>query len=185
MLLGVAQKRERFILHGIERIEKVKKELFDTANNRGKASVNLLTNSLVRTITIDQRSILEITIPRAARQDRPVFLNGNPLGNTYIRLHEGDQRLSNDAVKRMLAEQREESRDTRILKGFDLDDLNGESLRSYRQVFTNREPNHPWNSLEQREFLQCIGGWRKDRESGETGITAAGILMFGDHTTIQ
>lgn len=185
VLLGLKQKGTHFELRGIERIEKVQKELFDIANDPGKVSVNLLTNASVQTVIIDGKSLLRIDIPRAKREQRPVYLNGNPLGNTYVRRFEGDQRLPNEAVKRMLAEQAEDSRDSRILKGYDLEDLCLESLRVYRQVFVNREPDHPWNELEMRSFLQRIGAWRKDRETGEDGLTAAGLLMFGFHTTIQ
>ena len=60
-----------------------------------------------------------------------------------------------------------------------------ESFRAYRQVFANREPEHPWNTLEDLPFLRQIGGWRKDRESSESGITLAGLLMFGWMSTIQ
>ena len=185
VLLGIKQTGERFSLNGIEQTDKVKKDLFDTANNASKVSVNLLTNSSVQTITIDGRQLLQIEIRRAARSERPVYLNGNPLGNTYVRMHEGDQRLSDEAVKRMLAEQAEDSRDSKILKGFDIDDLSDESLRIYRQIFTNRQPDHPWNTLETRPFLKRIGAWRTNRETGEQGLTAAGLLMFGEHSTIQ
>lgn len=39
---------------------------------------------------------------------------------TYIRRHEGDCHCSEEQIKRMLAEQVEDSRDDRILVGFDL-----------------------------------------------------------------
>ncbi len=93
--------------------------------------------------------------------------------------------LADDDVKRMLAEQVEDSRDDRILKGFDLGDLDSSSFRAYRQVFANREPEHLWNTLEDREFLRQLGGWRKDRETGESGLTVAGLLMFGQMVSIQ
>ncbi len=185
ILLGLGQKGDSFELRGIERIDKVRKDLFAIANNPKKVSVNLLTNSSVKVVTIDGARLLRIDIPRAARKNRPVYLKGNPLGNTFVRRYEGDQRLSDEAVKRMLAEQNEESRDSRILKGFDLEDLCAESLRIYRQVFVNRQPDHPWNELGNQDFLRRIWAWRKDRETGEDGLTAAGLLMFGYHTTIQ
>lgn len=185
VLLGMQQKGDQFTPHPIEKPDKVLKELFDTANNRSKVSINLLTNASARLVQVDGKTLISVSIPRATREQRPVFLNGNPLGNTFIRLHEADQKLSDDAVKRMLAEQREDSRDTKILKGYDLEDLNVESLRVYRQIFSNRQPRHPWNELELLPFLRQIGAWRKDRESGEEGLTAAGLLMFGTHTAIQ
>ena len=185
VLLGIKERDGQFQLGGLERIEKIKKDLFDTANNKGKVSVNLLANSSVDTLTIDGICLLRIDIRRAGREERPVYLNGNPLGNSFIRRHEADQRLSDEAVKRMLAEQTEDSRDTKILKGFFLNDLCEETLRTYRQVFTNRQPAHPWNGLELCPFLQQVGAWRIDRETGEHGLTAAGLLMFGYHSTIQ
>lgn len=85
----------------------------------------------------------------------------------------------------MLAEQLEDSRDDRVLRGYDMDDLDQPMFRAYRQVFANRDPNHPWNVLPDREFLRQIGGWRKDRDTGESGITVAGLLMFGQMASIQ
>ncbi|MCC5845917.1 MAG: putative DNA binding domain-containing protein [Verrucomicrobia bacterium] len=185
VLLGMQQKADQFIPHHIEKPDKVLKDLFDTANNRGKVSINLLSNASARLVQAEGKTLISVSIPRATREQRPVFLNGNPLGNTYIRLHECDQRLTDDAVKRMLAEQQEDSRDTKILKGYTFEDLSLETLRVYRQVFSNRQPRHPWNELELHAFLRQIGAWRKDRESGEEGLTAAGLLMFGVHPAIQ
>lgn len=85
----------------------------------------------------------------------------------------------------MLAEQVEDSRDDRILRGYDLEDIDFGTFRAYRQIFANREPGHPWNAMEDREFLRQIGGWRRDRETGESGLTVAGLLMFGRFTAIQ
>ncbi len=185
VLLGMRQKGDHFVPHGIAEPDKVLKMLFDTANNRSKVSINLLTNDSAAVIQVEGRAIISVTIPRAMRQQRPVFLNGNPLGNTYIRLHEGDQCLNDDAVKRMLAEQSEDSRDTRILRGFGSEDLSVETLQAYRQVFTNLQPRHPWNELEMLSFLKRIGAWRREREAGEEGLTAAGLLIFGTHSVIQ
>jgi len=185
ILLGLKQKNDSFELCGIERIDKIKKDLFDIANNPKKVSVNLLTNASVQIIPIDGRQLLQINIPRASRENRPVYLNGNPLSNTFVRRFEGDHRLPDEAVKRMLAEQTEDSRDSRILKGYELKDLCTESLRIYRQVFANQKPDHPWNELETHSFLRMIGAWRTDRETGEDGLTVAGLLMFAYHTAIQ
>ncbi|WP_319576616.1 hypothetical protein [uncultured Desulfobacter sp.] len=85
----------------------------------------------------------------------------------------------------MLAEQVEDSRDNRILKGFDMADLDMETFRVYRQIFSNREPGHPWNELNDQEYLRQIGGWKKDRETGGSGLTVAGLLMFGQMVSIQ
>ena len=186
VLLGVREKQGQFSIEGVADIAKVRKELFDGLNNRQKASVNLLTDASVREVALQGRTILAIEIPRANRKQRPVHLTTNPLAqHTYRRLNDGDRPLPDDEVKRMLAEQVEDSRDDRILHGYDLEDIDSGTLRAYRQIFANREPGHPWNAAEDREFLRLIGGWRKDRETGECGLTLAGLLMFGQFPAIQ
>lgn len=186
VVLGVREKQEQFIVEGLVNVAKVRKELFDALNNRQKVSVNLLNDAQVREIQLENRTVMVVEIPRAARKQRPVHLTTNPfVGHTYRRLNDGDRALPDDEVKRMLAEQVEDSRDDRILRGYDLEDIDDGTFRAYRQIFANREPGHPWNALEDREFLRLIGGWRKDRETGESGLTVAGLLMFGRFTAIQ
>lgn len=186
VVLGVREKQERFSIEGIPNVAKVRRELFDSLNNRQKVSANLLNDALVREVTLEGRTILMIEIPRAARKQRPVYLTTNPLAeHTFRRLNDGDRPLPDEEVKRMLAEQVEDSRDDRILKGYSFDDLNLGTFRTYRQVFTNRDPGHVWNGYDDQEFLRHIGGWRRDRETGEGGLSLAGLLMFGQLVAIQ
>ena len=186
VLLGVKEHQGIFSIEGIANVAKVRRELFDGLNNRQKVSVNLLTDAQVKEYMLDGRTFIAIEIPRATRKQRPVYLTANPFsGHTYRRLNEGDRTVPDEEVKRMLAEQVEDSRDDRILRGYDMEDLVTDTFRAYRQMFANREPSHPWNELSDPEFLRQIGGWRKDRETGAGGITVAGLLMFGQMTTIQ
>jgi ATP-dependent DNA helicase RecG len=186
VVLGVRERQEQFIVEGLVNVAKVRKELFDALNNRQKVSVNLLNDAQVREIQLESRTVMVVEIPRATRKQRPVHLTTNPfVGHTYRRLNDGDRALPDDEVKRMLAEQVEDSRDDRILRGYDLEDIDDGTFRAYRQIFSNREPGHPWNALEDREFLRLIGGWRKDRETGECGLTLAGLVMFGRFPAIQ
>lgn len=186
VVLGLRERRGHFEPVGIENADKVRAELFNNLNNRQKVSVNLLTDNHVREWVLEGKTLLVVEIPRARRQQRPVYLTTNPLsGNTYRRLNEGDRPLPDEDVKRMLAEQVEDSRDDRILRNFGFDDLDMGSFRAYRQVFANRDPGHPWNAENDQAFLRRIGGWRLDRESGESGLTLAGLLMFGQMSVIQ
>jgi len=186
VLLGLREYNGHFTVEGIKTPERLRTELFNNLNNRQKVSFNLLSDAHIREQEIDGKTILIVEVPRAQRKHRPVYLTSNPLGgNTYRRLNEADCALTDDEVKRMLAEQMEDSRDSRILLGYDLDDLNHETLRAYRQAFSNRNPTHHWNSYEDQEFLRNLGAWRFDRDSGRGGLTLAGLLMFGEMASIQ
>ena len=185
VILGMRERKSHFEVHGIENIDKVRKDLFNHLNNPNKTNINLLTDSRVYEHEIDNKKILVIEIPRAQRKQQPVYLTKNPFGNTYRRFNEGDKVLSDDEVKRMLAEQVEDSLDHRIMQSYGLSDLDMETFRTYRQVFVNRNPVHPWNGETDIDFLRQIGGWRRDRETGREGLTQAGLLMFGQMSAIQ
>lgn len=130
VLLGVREKNGVFSIAGIENPAKVRGDLFNTLNNRSKVSTNLLTDADVVEARIDGRIILVVSIPAATRKQKPIYLNGQPLGHTWRRLHDGDRRCDDDTVKRMLAEQLDDSLDTHILSRFGLRDLDRESLQA-------------------------------------------------------
>ena len=143
VFLGVREKDGVFSIAGIANPAKVRADLFNNLNNPGKVSANLLSDADVQELTMGGKTVVRVNIPQAARQQKPVFLNGQPLGHTYRRLNEGDRLCEDATVKRMLAEQLEDSRDTRILVNFGLNDLDLDSLHAYRNAFAVHRPGHP------------------------------------------
>lgn len=185
VLLGVQETGRRFRIAGLEAPTKVRSDLFNTLNNPAAVSTNLLTDADVTEAIIDGKAILVVRIPVATRKQKPVFLKGQPLGNTYRRLNDGDRHCDDEAVKRMLAEQVEDERDARILTGFGMDDIDPESLRIYRQMLRDEKPGHPFLEQDDFEFLKSLRGWRRDRQTGDAGLTLGGLLMFGKWSAIQ
>lgn len=186
ILLGVEEDPTgHFVALNIVDIARVIKALWDGLNNPQRVSANLLSNDAVEVLDVEGKKILRVNVPRASRKQRPVFIGTNPLTGTFRRNHEGDYRCSNEVVRRMLAEQIEDDRDSRILPHYGLGDLDPKTLARYRNHFKARSPDHPWNSEDDAEFLRLIGGWRRDRERREEGLTAAGLLMFGTLTEIK
>jgi len=148
-------------------------------------SCNLLTNDNVDVVAVEGANLLAIRVPRATRGNRPVYLGPSPFGNTYRRHHEGDYRCADDEVRRMLADADPVPADQRALAGFTLDDLDAGSLTQYRQRFRAAKGEHAWLSLEDKELLDRLGGWRRDRTTGTEGLTLAGLLMFGKDQAIR
>lgn len=66
-----------------------------------------------------------------------------------------------------------------------MDDIDRETLRKYRQIFEIRNDGHVWNSLDDKAFLEKLGGYRKDRKTGVEGLTLAGLMMFGTGQAIR
>ena len=65
-----------------------------------------------------------------------------------------------------------------------MEDIDIDSLNRYRQLFKLSSPDHPWLALNDIDLLKMLGGYRKDRQSGEEGFTVAGLLMFGKTLSI-
>ena len=174
-------------VRGVPEPERLQIELWNGLNNRKVISHNLLTNTDVSLLILEnQLTVVLVRVPRARRQDRPVYVGTNPLTGTYRRQHEGDYLCPEAVVKRMLSEAQNDTLDDRPLLGYGLADLAPDTLRAYRTEFAVRRPGHLWNGYADDEFLECIGGWYRDRATGESCLTLAGLLMFGQqHTIVQ
>ncbi len=186
ILLGVQEKpRGRFKALGLGDIERVRKALWDNLHNRKQISVNLLSEADVESIEVDGKTVLRIRVPRATRQLRPVHVGSNPFGGTYLRRYEGDYAVDEEVVRRLLAERVEDSRDERVLKGFDFSDLDMDTVAAYRNRFAAVRPGHVWTDLPLPEFLERVGAWGKNRDEGYPGLRLAGLLMFGRAEVIR
>ena len=187
IVLGVAEKKNNFYLDGLtdEQILKYQKDFWNNVNNKSTISQSLLTSKDVEVVKYKGHNIILFYIPRANREQRPVYRTMNPFGNTFKRNFEGDYRCTDAEVRRMFADADElHPMDGRILKNYTMDDIDEDSLKRYRQLFKLSSPDHPWLALEDLDLLRMIGGYRKDRQSGEEGFTVAGLLMFGKTLSI-
>ena len=145
-----------FKVQGVFNAEKLVRDLFNNLNNPKQVSLNILTEQSVSVTEVNDKQIIQIQIPAANRHQKPVFLNGNPFGNTYRRLHDGDRKCSDEDVRRMLAEQVEDERDSKLLEDFGWEDIEVESFRIYRQMLRDAKPGHIWLELDDFELLKKL-----------------------------
>ena len=190
IVLGIIEKNHRFKPDGFDEdtINKYKKTFWDNAHNPQKVSVCLLKEEDVFVDRYTDGSfILIFKIPRAPFDVKPVYIDGNPR-NTYRRNHEGDYICTQAEISRMYAEADllAHPLDSTILKNYRLEkDFDQPTINQYRQLFKLRQPRHAWNALDDMEFLRKIEAWREDRETGKSGFTLAGVLMFGTEEAIH
>jgi ATP-dependent DNA helicase RecG len=90
IVLGVGQTADGFDVEELKNPSQYLKTCFDTVNNRGKVSINLLMGSAARLVTVESKQVLVIQVPRASRRQRPVYVGQNPLEGTYRRNCEQD-----------------------------------------------------------------------------------------------
>lgn len=184
LVLGVAEKGETHEIVGVRSPAKLIKAFWDGHHNPQKFSPAICTESDVRLVQINGRDLLLIRVRRAARTQRPVFVNGNPLTGTYKRNFEGDYHCAEAEVRQMLRDASAEPQDGMVLEGFGLEDLDAESLKAYRNRFASHEPDHPFLALDDRALIERLGGWRRERVGGREGLTLAGLLMFGSERSL-
>ncbi|MEP0547500.1 MAG: ATP-binding protein [Rhodothermales bacterium] len=185
ILLGAAERDDGTLdFVGLGDMERVRRDFWNGVNNTQLVNVNLLENDDVRVVEIEGRQLLLVHVPRAPRKRRPVHTGDNPFTGTYRRGHEGDYRCDDATVRRMIAEAEADDRDARLLEGYTLEDIDADSLAAFRNDFKSTRPGHPWLAQDDQMLLQSLGGWRRDRQTGEEGLTLAGLLMFGKLASI-
>ena len=169
---------KRFSFMSVKNPDQRIKDIWNTINN-DKVSSNILVDANVGTCVVKNELIIWINVPRAKYNQKPIYLNGNPMKGSFKRNHEGDYHCTEEEVKAMLRDANDTGSDGGILDGYTMEDIDINALRSYRIEFEHNNPDHVWNSLQDIDFLQKMGGYTKDRSTGKSWLTSAGLLMFG------
>ncbi len=184
IFLGVSEKNCKIAISGVQNPEQQLKYFWDSHNNTQKLNPPICSEEDVKIQEIEKKKLIIIKVPRASRTQRPVYINNNPMTGTYKRNGEGNYRCKENEVKGMFRDANDEPQDIEILERFNLDDLDPATLKSFRQRFRSRDPDHPWLALGDRDLLLQLGGWRRNRTTGKEGLTRAGLLMFGRDRSI-
>ena len=187
IVLGIKEKKGEFYVDNLtdELIDKYKREFWSGVNNRDIVNLNLLSNDDVIEGELDGRKVILFYIPRATREQRPVYHTPNPYNGTYKRNHEGDFKCTEQEVKRMYADANVSvPADSRILDNYTFEDIDKASLEQYRRLFDLAKPGHAWLTLDDISLLKKLGGYKVDRQTGKEGFTLAGLLMFGKTESI-
>ena len=102
ILLGVEELKDKSLRPvNLPYPGKLVKEFWDLVNNPNKVSINILTSKDVYIHEIDGKRIVVITVPRADRTYKPVYIDNNPL-NTYRRDGEGDYKCTKEEYQAMV-----------------------------------------------------------------------------------
>ena len=187
IILGVKEdKSGNWHTTGLKNAAKLKKDFWDTINNRKKVSINLLKDDDVEIFSVSGADdvIMVIWVPGAKREQKPVYINDDLFGGTFRRNWEGDYHCTRLQVKTMLRDQAEETMDMEVLEEAEIEDLNQDSIRGYRNSHKSFKPGHPFERLDDSEYLRVIGAAGFSKDDKKLHPTAAGMLMFGNEYDI-
>ena len=182
LILGVSDEGEPIgVGNGHER----SKQFLDQIRNSQKISFPVCGAHDVEIQQVSGSDLVVVRVPAAARRDRPVYVQGNPYVGTFVRRGEGDYQCTKPEVDRMMREASDVATDSTVLPHYGLTDLDEGTLASYRRRYQTQNPTSPHLALDNSEFLRAIGGWRRERERSEEGITVAGLLLCGKEDAIR
>lgn len=175
-MLEIREHRDSFTVEGLtdKQIIKYQKDFWSVLNDKNKVSKNILLNHHVQVAEVEDKKILRIDVPAADRHDKPVYIGTDPMRGTYKRDYEGDFLCTEEAVRAMFADPRDVSGDVEVL-----DELNQDKIKGYRIIFEQLHGGHPWNTLENDEFLMKLRAVAKNK-NGALSPTIAGLLYFGE-----
>lgn len=164
--------------------EKLLDNLWNLLHNHNKVNINLLTESDVETYEVGADIIIVIKVPMAKRSEKPVYINNDMFNQTFRRTSSGDYKCTRLQVKAMLRDQTEDTMDMEILDDAELSELNAETIHGYRNRHRTLKAGHPFERLDDAEYLRSIGAAAISRGDKRLHPTAAGMLMFGDEFNI-
>ena len=180
IILGVGERQDgTWYTTGLKNADKLKRNFWNTIHDTKKVSINLLSDKNVESYEVNGDTILVIYVPRAKREQKPVYINNDLFGGCYRRDWEGDYHCSKAEIKGMLRDAADETEDMKIVEQFDISAIDTESLKGFRNHHKSYRPEHVFNNLSDDEYLERIGavGFGED---GKLHPTTAGLLMFGE-----
>lgn len=132
-MLGIKENKETKIctIEGIENLNNILKDFWNTINNKEKVSSNILDDDDIKVVDVENKKIILISVPRANRRNKPIYINNNPMIGTYKRFHEGDFKCAEYEVKAMITESNEKTKDQIRLEEYDMKNINKETLKDY------------------------------------------------------
>ena len=185
IILGVKEnKNGSWYMTGLDNAAKLRKDFWDTINNKNKVSVNLLTDNDLEIYGENNSVIMVIHVPKAKREQKPVYINGDMFSGTFRRNWEDDYHCDRSEVLAMLRDQPEETSDMKILQDMSLQVLNSETVHAYRNRHMAYRTEHVWERLSDEEYLERIGAAKMSVRDHTLHPTAAGLLMFGEEYKI-
>lgn len=184
IILGISEEQGKFIVTGVENPDNMISDFWVTINNQQKISKNILDNRCIQKILLNGKTCIEITVPEAHIEEKPIYLNDN-LSKTYIRRFSSDQLATNDEVASFMRN-RSGNQDATTLDNYDIRDLNSVTISKYKDYLYQYTKDESIFDKSTSEFLTYIGAQTVDRNDGrKSKLTEAGLLFFGTEESIR
>ena len=183
IFLGVKESENQNVIVGINNSEKILKTLWDQLSNPNKVSFRMIESQDVSQIKVGDKTIIAVRVKEAPESIKPVYIN-NKIENSYIRTGDGDRQATKEEISSMLRNAKP-IMDTLPADKFSLDDLDPESLITFKERINKRYPSKKYIEMNNKDFLKEIGACYVDRETHEYKIKRGTLLFLGKINSIK
>lgn len=183
IILGVLEAKPQNVITGVDNPEKALTNLWNQLSNRNKVSFRTVDNQDVNTYDLDGKKVIIVHVKEAPDIQKPVYLN-DKLENTWIRTGDGDRKATKEELATFLRNA-QPALDSLYADGFTIEDLDKESLITFKERVSMRFPKKNYIEMGNAEFLAEIGACGKDRATNELKIKRGALLFLGKTNSIK
>ena len=184
IVLGVVEGMPQNDIQGVGNVSKTITSLWDQLSNKTKVSFRNITNEDVTEYKLDDdKTVILVNVKEAPEGMKPVYIN-DKLENTWIRTGDGDRRATKEEIATFMRNA-QPSQDDVVLDVFGMDDLDSDSVLSFKERVNKRYPKKKFLEMNNESFLIEIGGAIKDRITGEFKLKRGTLLFLGKVNSIR
>ncbi len=180
LVFGVKEANGTFSISGVTDVDKVQNDFLGQVRDRNKISVFLAISGQLH--NLEDGNVIVFYVPEAQRNEKPVYLDGNPK-KAYVRRGGRDDQCTGDELIRFIRDASNTRFDSEPLPDFSVERCFDEAtVHWYRQRHAERNPGR-YEQLSDIDFLHqmaCV------IEQGQKLVpTRAGILVFGSDAAFR
>ena len=183
IILGVEEKKPLNEITGVANSDKALLSLWDQLSNSNKVSFRNVDNQDVHTYNIDGKNIIIVYVKEVPDSMKPVYIGGK-LENTWIRTGDGDRKATKDELA-IFMRNAQPCQDTLPAEQFTIDDLDLDSVITYKERVSKRFPKKKYIEMQPLDFLLEIGAAYKDRNTNLIKIKRGTLLFLGKCNAIK
>jgi len=180
LVFGVKEANGTFTISGVTDVDRVQNEFLGQVRDRNKISVFLAIDRQLH--DFEDGKVMVFYVPEAQRNEKPVYLDGNPK-KAYIRRGGRDDQCTGDELIRFMRDASETRFDSQPLPDISVERCFDEAtVRWYRQRHAERNPGR-YEQLSDIDFLHQMACVIEQRR--HLVPTRAGILVFGSDAAFR
>lgn len=155
----------------------IRKDFANAMNNPQKISPPAYLS--IEEATIDDQTVLQIYVPESSQVHR---CNGK----IYDRNEDGDYDITNHTVQVAALYQRKQTTysENKVYPWIKIEDLRSDLIERCRNYVRINSDRHPWAAMDDAELIKSAQLYLPDHETGEFGVTLAGVMLFGTDSLI-